>query len=196
MRGFRQVSGCSQATSHLRLNGHVPSISAYHCGDWSQYVGSCTLKQSLYLMIYSGVGFGICQRLLLQLSQSSPPDAYPPFEASFGSQEREGDAFPLPCEGLTLIMACRSLPRAEAARTKLYNCLDSDIARRQKSPDFDSHAISFRKNLTIEVHVVDLANLTTIFKFAEDIAHQFVASSSFFAYTLDIASQDIHISHM
>lgn len=77
-------------------------------------------------------------------------------------------------DGLTLIMACRSTQRAEAARKDLYKELDAYIARLRARPGYDGHADVFRSNLKIETEYLDLAVLSTVFDFAAQMAKQSV----------------------
>ncbi|KII96003.1 hypothetical protein PLICRDRAFT_170589 [Plicaturopsis crispa FD-325 SS-3] len=110
-----------------------------------------------------GVGFAVCHRLLIQLTRRDPPDAHHCFNSD---EYGEND---VPYEGLTLIMACRSTVRAEAARTKLYALLDKEIDRLRRQPDYDGYADSFRPNVAIEVHYLDLGIMHTVFQFADAI---------------------------
>jgi 3-keto steroid reductase len=71
----------------------------------------------------SGVGFGVAQRLLIQLSSPTPPDTLashphltPPDEQPFASP------FAAP-NGCTLILACRNPIKAHLARAQLLNLL-------------------------------------------------------------------------
>ncbi|KAG6897680.1 hypothetical protein C0992_012429 [Termitomyces sp. T32_za158] len=114
-----------------------------------------------------GVGFGICQRLLFQLCHAIPADALPQ------SFTFSGDTSTVePFDGMTLVMACRSVKRAEAARAKLLRLLDSYINQLQKKLGYDGHARSFRKNLTIDVVSLDLAMISTVFKFADEVTNK------------------------
>ncbi|OBZ74853.1 hypothetical protein A0H81_05106 [Grifola frondosa] len=78
-----------------------------------------------------GVGYGICQRLMIQLSQPDPADAQPVFpEVSTKLSQSEHAAFrSSAAAGVTIIMACRDLNRAEVAKTKLYTALDDHIKK-------------------------------------------------------------------
>ncbi|KAE9399108.1 hypothetical protein BT96DRAFT_707381 [Gymnopus androsaceus JB14] len=122
----------------------------------------------------SGVGFGICQRLLCQLSEKTPSDTLiRPSELSPKQQDndnvREADQFVLPCEGITLIMACRNVQRAEVARQKLLQILDKHIGKLRNSPQYDGHAESFRRNVKLVIHSVELTALDTIPKFVQEL---------------------------
>ncbi|GLB33244.1 putative 3-keto sterol reductase [Lyophyllum shimeji] len=116
-----------------------------------------------------GIGFGICQRLLFQFCHTNPPDALP---QSFVLDDRTSDP-PVEPDGLTLIMACRSVKRAEVARTKLLNLLDTYIAKLQRRPEYDGHAHAFRKNVTIDIVSLDLAMISSVFKFADEVSAKY-----------------------
>ncbi|KIK54364.1 hypothetical protein GYMLUDRAFT_177233 [Collybiopsis luxurians FD-317 M1] len=125
-----------------------------------------------------GVGFGICQRLLCQLSEKTPSDTLLrpkqlPENRQNDSQTRDADQFVLPCEGITLIMACRSVQRAKDAREKLLKILDEHIEKLRERPQYDGHADSFRRNVKIEIHQVDLAALASIPKFVKEVQNKY-----------------------
>lgn len=67
-------------------------------------------------------------------------------------------------------MACRSTKRAEAARTKLLALLDAHIGKLRKRPNYDGHAHEFRQNVNLEIHTLDLASVTSVFRFAEEMS--------------------------
>ncbi len=96
------------------------------------------------------------------------------------SSPREGDLFPDPCEGLTLVMACRSFHRADTARRELYASLDSHMAK--KNTGYGGHAKRFRENLKIEIHTVDLAEISSIFAFADEVSKTYVERWFHFAH--------------
>ncbi|KAJ4471989.1 hypothetical protein J3R30DRAFT_1015483 [Lentinula aciculospora] len=123
----------------------------------------------------SGVGFGICQRLLYQLSEKTPPDTLIEPQELPGSEkdDRKADQFDLPCEGVTLIMACRSVQRAEVARQMLLHLLDKHVEGLKKIPGYDGHADLFRKNVKIVIHQVDLSSLVTIPKFVRELENNY-----------------------
>lgn len=118
----------------------------------------------------SGVGFGICHRLLVQLSSNQCEDAHPkyPFHDLTASAELQ-----LPCDGLTLILACRSRQRAEEAKSQLYKLLDKHISQLRKSPHYDGCADKFRENLVIATHLIDLASVQSVFAFADDVTQTY-----------------------
>ncbi|KAH7343512.1 NAD(P)-binding protein [Rhizoctonia solani] len=116
----------------------------------------------------SGVGFGVCQRLLVQFSQKSPPDASPKAQKRpIKSAKDEASPF-LPADGLTLILACRSAQRAETARSNLFKHLDDELAKRDTP-----HGRSFRKNLDIEIVKLDLSSVESVFECAADVRKRF-----------------------
>ncbi|KAJ7283303.1 hypothetical protein C8J57DRAFT_1120742 [Mycena rebaudengoi] len=136
----------------------------------------------------AGVGLGICRRLLFQLCLSNPPDSWPQFTPNPAYSTEE----PPRGNGLTLIMACRSIKRAEVAQLELYNALDSHIAELRKRSDYDGHADVFRSNLKIEIESLDLAVLSSVFNFAEKISkrHTYVSHLIFNAGVIDFIRID------
>ncbi|CAE6420776.1 unnamed protein product [Rhizoctonia solani] len=116
----------------------------------------------------SGVGFGVCHRLLVQLSQKSPSDASPKAQKHpITSPDNEISPF-VPADGLTLILACRNAQRAETARAGLYKLIDKEVASRNTP-----HAQSFRKNLDIEIVKLDLSSVESVFECAADVRKRF-----------------------
>lgn len=120
-------------------------------------------------VLFSGIGFGICHRLLIQLSQSSPPDAKPQFRSL---RDTGGDVRVEPCDGLTLVLACRSEQRAMEARKKLLGLLDEHIQQERCKPGYDGHADVFRENLRIDFHPIDLAVVSSVFRFGDRLAEK------------------------
>ncbi|TFL00623.1 NAD(P)-binding protein [Pterulicium gracile] len=116
-----------------------------------------------------GVGFGICQRLLDQLAQKKCPDAR---AAWVTEQPPSSDDEPV-CTELTLIMACRSLKRAESARMKLLYSLREYVELLTREKGYDGHAERFEANLTVDVMYLDLAVVSSVFQFSEQIAHRY-----------------------
>ncbi|KAG9317131.1 NAD(P)-binding protein [Chiua virens] len=107
----------------------------------------------------TGVGFGICQRLLFQLT--------------LGDRTAIPNEVELECDALTLILACRNKQRAESARAKLCDMADEHVRVAKCSPDYDGRAETFRKNLHIAIHTVDLADTGSIFHFADEVARNY-----------------------
>ena len=124
---------------------------------------------------YSGVGFGICQRLLFQLCHTNPSDAQP---QKFSRQVVDVDpGFQIQssgCDGLTIIMACRNMKRAEAARAKLLKLLDTYVAKLKNQPGYDGHAEAFQKNVALDTRELDLAIMGSVFKFATGVTQTYV----------------------
>ncbi|KAE8253783.1 hypothetical protein A4X13_0g3664 [Tilletia indica] len=73
-----------------------------------------------------GVGYGICQRLLVQLSAPIPPDTLPehPSKRDEGSDPPPPSPFAAPY-GVTLVLACRNAIKAHRARLELQAMLDN-----------------------------------------------------------------------
>jgi 3-keto steroid reductase len=75
-------------------------------------------------------------------------------------------------------MACRSIKRAETARLELLKSLDAFVADVKTRPDYDGHAERFRKSVDIVVMRLDLADLSTVFSFADELMSKYVLSLS------------------
>jgi len=118
----------------------------------------------------SGVGFGICRRLLYGLAQDIPDDACPVFSRSGGADDDNASGLEYPCSGLTLIMACRSRQRAEAARKKLLELFERDVAPLRSTPGAAERVAAFRANLVVSVHLLDLASVQGTLAFADEVA--------------------------
>jgi len=124
----------------------------------------------------SGIGFGICYRLLHNFLQNNttPDDANPLFPRSGAEDEPQGIEYP--CAGLTLIMACRSRQRAEAARKKLLELFENDVARilssrSNREVEAERRRVeNFRENLVVVVHLLDLASVQSTFAFVDEVA--------------------------
>ncbi|VDC06253.1 unnamed protein product [Peniophora sp. CBMAI 1063] len=108
----------------------------------------------------NGIGFGVCRRLLCSLAQSAPEDARPIFPRT-----GEADAgISFPCEGVTLVMACRSQQRAEDARTELLRLFEEDVRE-----STDPNVATFRKNMEIVIHKLDLASVSSTLDLCDDL---------------------------
>ena len=122
----------------------------------------------------SGVGFGICRRLLYGLAQNTPDDArsvFPRLPRTGGSEREPGLELEYPCAGATLIMACRSRQRAEAARAELLELFERDVARlRTAAPGEAERVAAFGANLVVAIHVLDLASVWSTLAFADEVA--------------------------
>ncbi|CCL98834.1 uncharacterized protein FIBRA_00839 [Fibroporia radiculosa] len=123
----------------------------------------------------AGVGFGLCHRLLVQLSQVNPPDSRPQLAQSTPYSKVNGHVFansPSP-PGLTLILACRDKTRAENARAALYGLLDTHIAQIPRPSEANAYASEFRRNLLLQIHRVDLGNTQSILQFGREISEKY-----------------------
>ena len=121
------------------------------------------------------MGFGICHRLLVQLSQTTPPDAQPQFTPILPRRGPEVNEAPERYDGVTIIMACRSQKRALKARTKLLYLLDRHVEDEKERSDYDGHAERFQKNVEINFHYVDMLIVQTVFEFCDDLARRCVS---------------------
>lgn len=101
--------------------------------------------------------------MLCNLAQNSPEDARPLFHLSGATADATDIAYP--CEGLTLIMACRNRQRAEVARTQLLEQFEEDVASLRAE-----RVAAFRKNLVVAIHLLDLASVQSTLAFADEIA--------------------------
>ena len=122
--------------------------------------------------LLSGVGFGICHRLLVQLSSPHPSDARPYFKiehlAGGGDAEKHGilDEYEFDCDaGATIVMACRDLRRAQDARTRLYGLLDEHVATMLPGTKEYVYATTFRKNVKLELETLDLSSVKSVLDF-------------------------------
>ena len=125
----------------------------------------------------SGIGFGICHRLLQNVLQNSttPDDANPLFPCSGAEGEPQGIEYP--CAGLTL-MACHSQQQAEDVCRKLLELLEDDVAQFLMSisgheAETEWHCMTkFCENLVIAVHLLDLASVQSTLAFADEVARK------------------------
>ena len=135
----------------------------------------CTyLHRSFLTNISSGVGFGICQRLLSNfLGLEQPVDSLPQALAT------PGDIVPCqfaPCASLTIIMACRSKEAGEDAREKLLKKLDEDIKYRSKkgTPEQRTRYHQFRKTVRLDIKPLELSHSSSVLDFCELVQLQYV----------------------
>lgn len=109
---------------------------------------------------YSGVGFGACERLLEQLSSEHQTDANPQFDIPVESKDVP-DERPQ-WSGLTLIMVCRNMQKAEAARGRLFSYLDRILEARRARGVVDEYGQNFRQNLAIEIEKCDFTSVRSV----------------------------------
>ncbi|KAG8805305.1 hypothetical protein FRC19_007976 [Serendipita sp. 401] len=128
----------------------------------------------IYVLSYfshRGVGYGICQRLLINLCEDTAEDSLPQSLATPGDR--------IPCEftaskGLTLIMACRSAERAVTAKENLLKHLDEHISKQKNNQSASiNRMLEFRRNLKVDLLSLDLANTTKTFEFCEEVTHRY-----------------------
>jgi 3-keto steroid reductase len=122
------------------------------------------VKSNDFLHHHRGVGYGICKRLILQLCQASPSDSRPQAFAS-GIMSNE-PMEPTRYDGVTLIMACRNMKRADAARKKLIQWFDAELEKVQRSEEDEEYTRLFREGSDVQVAELDLANFSSVLKFA------------------------------
>ncbi|KAF9779562.1 3-keto sterol reductase [Thelephora terrestris] len=108
----------------------------------------------------NGVGFGACQRLLEQLSSEHQTDGNPQFDIPVESKDVP-DERPR-WSGLTLIMVCRNVQRAEAARGKLLSYLDQILEGRKARGALDEYGQNFRQNLVIGIEKCDFTSVESV----------------------------------
>jgi 3-keto steroid reductase len=107
-----------------------------------------------------------------QLCDKIPKDALPQFKPLSASAPE-----PESYDGLTIIMACRNKEKAMAARTKLLTKLDDHIEKLRSRQGYDGHAERFRKNLEVNFHKVDMADVKSVFDFAGEVQARYVRVS-------------------
>ena len=95
-----------------------------------------------------------------QLSSEHQTDANPQFDIPVESKDTP-DERPR-WSGLTLIMVCRNMQKAEAARGKLLSSLDRILGTRRAKGIADEHGQNFRENLVIEIEKCDFVSVTSV----------------------------------
>ncbi|KAF9042965.1 hypothetical protein BJ165DRAFT_1481981 [Panaeolus papilionaceus] len=125
-----------------------------------------TLEDRLVVVVTGangGVGYGICQRLLSQLVQ---PDALDGRPQAFAKTKSEITPHP-GYQGLTLVMACRNVEKANAACHELLRWFDDYVQELSQEEGFDeAHARNFMENCEVRVEEVDLASFKSVVQFA------------------------------
>ena len=66
---------------------------------------------------------------------------------------------------MTIVMACRDPRRAEDARRRLYNLLDEHVASLLPGTKEYVYADTFRKNVRLELEVLDLSSVKSVLDF-------------------------------
>lgn len=144
-RRAQDVWACRPSfASALRREAHPPVLLVSFTSSLQTHDPLMAIIEAprLYAVVTganSGVGLGISTRFLLQSTLAlldnpyhPPPDSLPqkePFRISPLLAKSHGCPF-FPCEGITLILACRSQARAMAARQTLLDSLRAELARK------------------------------------------------------------------
>ncbi|KAJ7572137.1 hypothetical protein C8J56DRAFT_809096 [Mycena floridula] len=99
----------------------------------------------------SGIGFGICERFLVNLCSSSATPS-----------------------GITLIMACRNMELGYTARKALFTRLDTFLSSyKKKTPEHSAKAHSFRENVQIDTIFVDLTVASSVKEFTCNVLEKY-----------------------
>lgn len=127
------------------------------------------------------MGFGACERLLEQLSSERQTDANPQFDIPVESKDVP-DERPQ-WSGLTLIMVCRNMQKAETARGKLLSFLDRVLEARRAQGVPDEHGQNFRQNLAIDIVKCDFTSVRSVVDCARGMRTKSVQSHFSFHLT-------------
>lgn len=163
---------------------------------------SCVLVDALtFYPVASGVGFGICHRLLVQLSYPNPPDARPFFHVNpQDAVDRPSTSGILdeytfdPKAGVTIIMACRDPRRAQDAQAQLYRLLDQHIAKFKPGSDEKRHATTFREGVKLELEMLDLASVQSVFDFGKRVTQKCVGQFPHLEYVWTCLQVRVHLT--
>ena len=79
-------------------------------------------------------------------------------------------------DGVTLIMACRNMKRADAARNQLLQWFDAELGRIQRTQEDEEYVRLFREGCNVQIAELDLANFSSMLKFAVAMNRMYVAS--------------------
>jgi 3-keto steroid reductase len=124
----------------------------------------------------SGVGYGICQRLLSQMSQRCPSDSSTTLNRHHNSAEpRISSSGPL--RSLHLIMACRNLKKAETAKSKLLHWFEKTVKVTSPMGGLNSEQIEFFEKLRVQILPLDLASVQSTFAFCKQVIEKCVYSN-------------------
>ena len=120
------------------------------------------------------MGVGACERLLEQFSSEHQTDANPQFDIPVESKDVPGDR--PQWSGLTLIMVCRNMQKAEAARGKLLSCLDRILEARRAKGVANEYGQNFSQNLAIEIEKCDFTSVKSVVDCARGMRAKSVSS--------------------
>ncbi|TFY61320.1 hypothetical protein EVJ58_g4575 [Rhodofomes roseus] len=70
-------------------------------------------------------------------------------------------------------MACRSTQRAEEARQKLYNLLDTYLNSIPPNTPEHEYATDFRMNVRLEIHRLDLSVIRSVLEFSQEVSQKY-----------------------
>jgi len=129
-----------------------------------------------------GVGYGICERLLLQLSRPDPPDMMPQphVDPSFSVSSLDSAPKITPFDSLTIILACRNRSRAIEARDKLLVFVDAELNKRriqtgggEEGEYLHAYGQRFRSKLELDFIPCDLASAGSVLQFCETVQQRY-----------------------
>ena len=168
----------ARSTLKVTPNRYVlQRIPPHYNSNWREWVILAYIMylcRSFLMNIFSGVGFGICQRLLSNfLGLEQPVDSLPQALAT------PGDTLPCqytPCTSLTIIMACRTKKAGEGAREKLLKKLDEDIKYRSKTgaPEQRTRYNKFRETLRLDILPLELSHSSSVLDFCDMVQQRYV----------------------
>jgi 3-keto steroid reductase len=159
-------------------------------GNLCKYFSCCLLTT-----ISSGVGFGICQRLLSNfLGLEQPVESLPQATAT------PGDRLPCPyapCTRLTIIMACRSQKQAEDARRRLLEKLDEEIEYRSEKGSSEQRARykKFRETVRLDILSLELSLSSSVLDFCDMVQQRYEISCIILLFT-DPCVRYPYVSHL
>jgi 3-keto steroid reductase len=70
-------------------------------------------------------------------------------------------------------MACRNRGKAEEARSRIYQHLQRFIETIRKQPGHDIYADVFLKNLSIDIQLLDLSKIRSVFTFSKTLRERY-----------------------
>lgn len=122
-----------------------------------------------------------------QLSSEHQTDANPQFDIPVESKDVP-DERPR-WSGLTLIMVCRNMQKAETARGKLLSQLDRVLEARRARGVLDEHGQEFRQNLVINIEKCDFTSVKSVVDCARGMRTKSVLSY----FSFHFSNKSFHI---